>query len=54
MAVQASAVCQGVERSEPKLKTVNSVQRNITPTSGASQVNASMIATLMNSCGTTK
>jgi hypothetical protein len=35
IAVQKIAVCRGVERSEPKLNTTNSVQRNIMPTSGA-------------------
>ena len=33
--VQTAADCRGVERSEPKLKARNSVQRNIPPTSGA-------------------
>ncbi len=33
--VQTAAVCRGVERSEAKLKMMNSVQRNNTPTCGA-------------------
>ena len=35
IAVQIIIVCRGVERSELKLNTMNSVQRNSTPTSGA-------------------
>ena len=54
IAVQTIAVCRGVERSELKLNTTNSVQRNITPTSGAMQVKASMIAMLTIDCGATK
>ena len=35
IAVQITMVCPGVERSELKLNTMNIVQRNIPPTSGA-------------------
>ena len=45
---------RGVERSELKLNTMNRVHRNITPTSGAIQVNASMITMLMIDCGATR
>ena len=54
IAVQTIAVCCGVERSELKLNTTKRVHRNITPTSGAIQVKASMITMLMIDCGATR